>query len=259
MLGMRRRLFTILSVLSLLLCAATVVAWFDSIDLTDRGANLRVFWHDMGRSGETRYVLQSIDGGVWFLSYDTARELTNRRRSSSGSWVLRGIPGTVADRDFTPTNGRTDFGLAGFAFDWVCAYGDVPIGALGIAAIPYWPLVFAFCILPAIACRRLFRIRKGMALAAHNHCSNCSYNLTGNVSGVCLECGTETKTPASAAGGNFTLARVLLEHEAWLFDNDAAKAVVLEGLAQAKAGKFAKDPPNLDGDDKLARQLEGET
>lgn len=27
------------------------------------------------------------------------------------------------------------------------------------------------------------------------HCQNCSYDLTGNVSGICPECGTEVKQP----------------------------------------------------------------
>ena len=96
----------------------------------------------------------------------------------------------VAHRDYTPTNGKSDFGLAGFAIDWVCASGDVPAGAQGIFAIPYWPLFLAFSILPAIACRRYFQMYRGSVLASCNQCRNCSYNLTGNISGICPECGT---------------------------------------------------------------------
>lgn len=198
MLAMKRGAFGVLIALSLVLCVATTCAWVDSIDLIDEGANQRVFWKDMGPGGTTRYMLQTVDGDLWFIRCNAALDRCNaaldpadRRGKSSGSSVLRGIPGVVAHRDFALTNGKSDFGLAGFAFDWVCASGDVPIGAHGIAAIPYWPFFFAFSILPAIACRQYFRIYRGSVLASRNQCRNCSYNLTGNTSGICPECGTK--------------------------------------------------------------------
>ena len=51
---------------------------------------------------------------------------------------------------------------------------------------PLWP----FFLLPAVATVVLYwwdRPRPGL-------CRNCRYNLTGNVSGVCPECGTEVPT-----------------------------------------------------------------
>lgn len=53
-----------------------------------------------------------------------------------------------------------------------------------------------------------------------------------------------------------TLARVMPEREAWLFENHAAKALVAAGLQQAEAGQFSDSPPDLDADAALADQLE---
>jgi hypothetical protein len=51
--------------------------------------------------------------------------------------------------------------------------------------IPYWSLVLAAAVLPAVrAARRAFR-RPPPGL-----CRRCGYDLTGNVSGRCPECGT---------------------------------------------------------------------
>ena len=52
------------------------------------------------------------------------------------------------------------------------------------------------------------------------------------------------------------LARVIPEREAWLYWNPKALAAVRRGLDQARAGKVAKSPPDLQSAAKLAGQLE---
>lgn len=52
------------------------------------------------------------------------------------------------------------------------------------------------------------------------------------------------------------LARVIPEGEAWLYENEKALSSVRRGLKQAKTGKFAKNPPNLDAAKALADQLQ---
>ncbi len=54
-----------------------------------------------------------------------------------------------------------------------------------------------------------------------------------------------------------TLARVIPEREAWLYENPGAKASVLQGLSQAKSRRLATGP-NLNADAKLAGALQDE-
>jgi hypothetical protein len=53
-----------------------------------------------------------------------------------------------------------------------------------------------------------------------------------------------------------TLAQVVPQREIWLHKNPEAKASVLRGLAQAKAGKKAKSSPDLAHDARLVEQLD---
>ena len=43
-------------------------------------------------------------------------------------------------------------------------------------------------------------------------------------------------------------AVVVPEHEAWLMKNHAARESVERGIAQARARRFAKHPPEIDGE-----------
>jgi hypothetical protein len=52
-----------------------------------------------------------------------------------------------------------------------------------------------------------------------------------------------------------TLAQVVPQRELWLYKNPKAKASVLRGLTQAKAGKTVKTPPDLEADARLVEQL----
>lgn len=58
--------------------------------------------------------------------------------------------------------------------------------------IPAWFIAMAAAILPAMRLYRLLR-RRNLArrLRRQPLCASCLYDLTGNVSGVCPECGTK--------------------------------------------------------------------
>ena len=53
-----------------------------------------------------------------------------------------------------------------------------------------------------------------------------------------------------------TMAQVVPQRELWLHKNPKAKASVLRGLAEARAGEEAESPPDLDRDARLAEQLD---
>ena len=52
------------------------------------------------------------------------------------------------------------------------------------------------------------------------------------------------------------LAQVVPQREVWLHKNPKAKAAVLRGLTQAKAGKAAKSSVDLESDARLMEQLD---
>ena len=53
-----------------------------------------------------------------------------------------------------------------------------------------------------------------------------------------------------------TIARVIPEREAWLYESKVAKGLVTTGLRQAGARQFSDSPPDLDADAALADALE---
>ena len=53
-----------------------------------------------------------------------------------------------------------------------------------------------------------------------------------------------------------TLAEVIPQREVWLHKNAKAKASVLRGLEQARAGDLAESPPDLRADALFAEQLD---
>jgi hypothetical protein len=59
---------------------------------------------------------------------------------------------------------------------------------------PLWPLVLVTALLPA---SRWWRWRKSIRRQATGGCHACGYNLTGNVSGTCPECGSRAAATAA--------------------------------------------------------------
>jgi hypothetical protein len=66
-----------------------------------------------------------------------------------------------------------------------------PVISHRYASVPHWVPALLFASLPAYQLRRRGRKRRHAG-----HCPGCGYDLTGNVSGVCPECGIEAPTPA---------------------------------------------------------------
>ena len=64
-----------------------------------------------------------------------------------------------------------------------------PMVVLTDLTIPLWMLCPLTAILPAVWLRRYRRDRR-LRTDGMPHCTQCDYNLTGNVRGICPECGT---------------------------------------------------------------------
>jgi hypothetical protein len=80
------------------------------------------------------------------------------------------------------------FGCAGLGIDRTV--GVLNAWVIYHIVIPLWMLLVLWAAYPAIAfARRLLDHRRRRK---RNQCVHCGYNLTGNVSGVCPECGRST-------------------------------------------------------------------
>lgn len=89
------------------------------------------------------------------------------------------------------------FGLALPRGSWGSIFGSGALGVPGLWAlwIPVWLLI----VLPAIPLSWLLLRRRPIP---PGHCRKCSYDLRGNVSGVCPECGTPC--PPATSGNPVT-------------------------------------------------------
>jgi hypothetical protein len=175
---MTRRLLNLLTALSLLLCVAVCVVWVRSYGVWDM---VEWFWPtgEVTESGWSRrrgIEMTSAHGWVC-LSYV---------RDSESKYVPDVLEHSIA----TSVNGD-DFEALQW-FDGSIARRVVP-GLWGAHEPLYTQVVIqdgwlfvATAVLPAAW---LLRSRSRRRRLAAGRCVSCGYNLTGNVSGVCPECG----------------------------------------------------------------------
>jgi hypothetical protein len=182
-----RRLFTVCSVLSLLLCVAVCVLWARSYSRWD--SVMRA--HVRPQGSEWHYLLwgvRAIDGGarVSFLTkrFD-ARLADNRFQQQPGRWYVEsrqppaGVPRQGTLRRFT---------FASIPYPGVKSLGDVNMLYMHSTGVtfPLWPLALGLATggLPSILLlrRRLLRPKAGL-------CRACGYDLRATP-GRCPECGT---------------------------------------------------------------------
>jgi hypothetical protein len=152
----RRRVFTALSVLSLLLCVATLALWYQSYDNYYRLLHRRI-----ERETVHAYWAESHAGCVTFF--------VNRWQPQPD---LIGESGWVYHRNSYPAKQAYDHlvrrSIFGFGFtDYV---GTTPQGF----SLPHWFLALLFAILPALHLRALIRSRRRHRTG---HCPRCGYDL----------------------------------------------------------------------------------
>jgi hypothetical protein len=178
--------FTILSALSLLLCAITATLWFRSLGHT--GA---VMWI----GPQHKLQVSSIDGviGIEFARDSVLRPPVRGTTRLYGvfSWrseIMRGLDGAVRDR---ADLNKLSFNDWGFGFHVRKTVGR-PSGwwryggrRLLIAYFPYWLAVLCFAILPVLAAVKFLRRR---VLLRRGRCPDCGYDLRASTE-RCPECG----------------------------------------------------------------------
>ena len=61
------------------------------------------------------------------------------------------------------------------------------VGSRTVISIPDWELATALLVLPVFT---FWQWRRWKKIVSPSGCTECGYNLTGNTSGTCPECGT---------------------------------------------------------------------
>jgi hypothetical protein len=178
---LRRRLLDLLTVLSLLLCVAACVLWVGSYWRSDQlGWDGDYSWH----------ALRATRGHVLLEAASSAAASRNGR--ARGLRYERLDPGPPVSAlqflypEMDDAGGRWEWGGASWWWRSNARRGT----HYAVAVAPLWALAAAAAVLPLARAaaqlhgpsRRRRRRRRGL-------CAACGYDLTGNVSGVCPECG----------------------------------------------------------------------
>ena len=179
---MKRRLFTILSMLSLLLFVAVVTLW------------LRNRWFDefaRCATGRRSFVLRSFDGACQLTFIRDAVDLKQGFAAESLSVVEHGIDLRTLKRVNPLRPGEWSF--AGFRREWS---GPHPRFGENVSyTIPYWFLAATTGVAPAVTSRRLLASR---TRARRGHCPSCGYDLRATPE-RCPECGMVFAEASSSA------------------------------------------------------------
>ncbi len=217
----RRRILTLISVVSLLLFTATAVLWVRSYWVYDRlgrrtqdaRRQLQGFQSLRTSRGSIHWTVGALDGRQFpALMYEIGPKGRVR--------VVRVTPGTqpspnaplppfewtrfpfqiTADAPlYNPARGALGFGRTTTTYTGTVEAPDhtqsLRNGTLQDTVIPLYAFATFFAVPPllwfAAILRRASRTRR-------NLCPACGYNLTGNTSGVCPECGTAVAGKATA-------------------------------------------------------------
>jgi hypothetical protein len=176
----RRRLFNIASVASLLLCAATVVLWMRSSLIVDAaqvgvGRDHTVSaWSDSGQVGFCVTTFTNIwcDGQFHLVA---ARQFMAPR--------LFGARYDLPEVEIPPQFVTVE------NFVWKSKKVSSPtvVGQIDYSyvAFPHWLVASLLCLWPEFQ-----QISRWRPARPTGFCAVCGYNLTGNASGACPECGT---------------------------------------------------------------------
>jgi hypothetical protein len=175
---MIRGIFMLASVLSLLLCMGTTVLWTRSYQNCDR------FW--AGR-GKIVWSVTSLKGTIRL-------EQTEFFNPDPPAKLGCGLDSYGMESVVAAFHASSQF--AGFG-GWRYPYAYGPLGSGWYTdnvelCVPDWFLLILFSIVPVVRRARKHR-RKPLG-----RCGHCGYNLFGNSSGICPECGAPIPAKAPA-------------------------------------------------------------
>jgi hypothetical protein len=205
--GMMRRLFTLLSALSLLLCVGACVMWVRSYWVADEWVGQSGNWSF--QAGSTRGALFRSSVGPRPSSPPQAPGVSGYTRTPAYS-VRRGrsLPGDPGMRHQGGALGFwwfvSDGGTSVQApppnpsLPGGVSYGPANFAPIRQYFVPYWSVTLLLAVLPAawIANGRRYWQQR---LRSRGRCIHCGYDLRATPD-RCPECGAETKSPAASAG-----------------------------------------------------------
>jgi len=170
----RRRIISFASLLSLLLCVATVGLWIWSCY---RGDSVEYF------RGNQWFYLESA-GGRLRIEWRSHWAWASNYFFEAHSWEVYTDP--LVWRGLA--KGETP---SAFDFSYRSAHSQTFLALM----IPTWLLALLTGLPGCMGSRAFWKRRRKAGV-----CRGCGYNLTGNVSGVCPECGEKVITVKSGAG-----------------------------------------------------------
>ena len=202
---MPRRVLGTLASVALLLCAAAVVLWVRSYRVSDYLTNSRYAFTGNRVETRQRTVLVGAGNVAFVAESATLRgrfaEPDPNPRQRGWRWDTEGTqpPGSILllGRAPSPWN-RAGFGRFSASRGRAGEFEE----RFRAVMVPLWLPAAVFGVLPAV---RLGRRVKAVLRARAGRCTRCGYDLTGNTSGVCPECGGATAAHRSTfvpgAGG----------------------------------------------------------
>ena len=177
---MPRRLFTLLSALSLLLCVAVCVLWV-------RGTRASDVVHV--RTDKRWFVAASAGEHLLLGNWLTRDHDPSRGRKGARPFTYSAERPAVMRREFNDYQRRAvrHHALAGFHYLNVNH-------SIRIVAVPWWPMALVTATPPALWVRRLLHRRVGRVRLQHGLCPSCRYDLRATP-GRCPECGAVPAAP----------------------------------------------------------------
>ena len=179
-----RRLFNFSAALSIVLFSATLVGWLLSLRWCDDVGWVEIASDQPDKAHVILYV--SAARGLVTLVHDPATTgVAWARTSHRIQWTHGSEQPWLAQWRWT----RMGFY---YSDELSVKYASIP---MTIVIIPMYALLAVFSVLPFLRVAAQIRRRRR---AARGECGNCGYNLTGNTSGVCPECGKPIPQPLPA-------------------------------------------------------------